>query len=426
MVTALHDPDIEHAVVAEALRRYDRFTSYGLSVDFFEGPRYRRVLTALADAHEAGEGTSLDAVARVLQRGGYLEKPIGGTRGLADIAAGPATGAVPDPSRIKELWRLRTARDGALEAARLAGEGDLSAALGALAEAHQSAIGSLGGNMRTAGELGMSVLKSISDNARSGRVDLGLPALRKFIGYASVGSMTIVAADTNVGKSSAVLEMLLGAGSSHPAGLVSVEDPDEVTGARLLQAVCRVSARSLATSGKLNADDLRAINAGCVELDKLGNKFLYEDCMGGNELDVMAAMSRMAARGAKLVAVDYIQEIEPSKKQQDRRNEVRWISKRLKKHAKDCGQALILVSQLARPNDKMMGKRPNKHMIKESGDLTSQAENVILMWRTEEKDDAAVSFVLAKAKNGGVGAEWQMKRLQSHGGRLMEIEERDR
>lgn len=423
MVSTLHDPELEHAVVAEALRRYDRFQTYGLAPEHFESARYRVVLRALADAHEVGEGTSLGVVARLLQRAGALENPVGGQRGLAEIAAGPGGGVVADPKRLRELWRLRRLRDQALEAARLAGEGDFTASLAALQDAQQRALDAVGGKTLSAGELGRAAVQGIADKARGRRVHPGLSLVRHHVGDLGVGSMLVVGGDSNVSKSSFVLEMLIAASKHQPVGLVSVEDPDDVTGARLLSAFCRVSARSI-TKGSLDESDMNAIGEGCSELDRLGSRLLYEDCMGGTDVDVCAAMSRMAARGAKLIAVDYIQEIDCSKKQQDRRNEIRWLGKRLKAHARNLGVALVVVSQLSRPSDRQTGKRPTKHMLKESGDLTNQAEVILLLWRTEESDLAPIVVTAVKIKHGGVGEEWHMRRMPSLGGRLVEVEDR--
>lgn len=426
-MNALHDPNIEWAITAEALRRYDRFQTYGLALECFESPRFRAVLEAAGEACEAGEAIGLSTIARYLQRSGALESPVGGQRGLAEIASGPGDGKVPDPARLRELWRLRKLRDGALNAARLAGEGNFTTALAALQDAQQSALDAVGGKTLTAADLGMAAIRGISDRANERRVSAGLPGIRHYIGDLGVGSMTIVGGDTNCSKSSFVLEMLFASCKEAPVGLVSVEDPDDVTGARLLSAVCGVSARSI-TRGRFGKntneevhDAMRRMTRGCHELDAMGGKILYEDCMGGTEVDVCAAMSRMAARGAKLIAVDYIQEIDCSRGQQDRRNEMRWLAKRLKYHARRIGVALVLVSQLARPSDKQTGKRPSKHMIKESGDIVNQAEVVLLLWREQESDDADIIVTAAKVKHGGVGAEWRMRRMGELGGRLVEI-----
>lgn len=83
---------------------------------------------------------------------------------------------------------------------------------------------------------------------------------------------------------------------------------------------------------------------------------------------------------------------------------------RLKAHAARLGVALVIVSQLSRPKDKGEGYEPNKHDLKESGDLENGAEYVVLLWRSKDHDFAPVHLKLAKSKNGGIGNVWFMQR----------------
>ena len=127
----------------------------------------------------------------------------------------------------------------------------------------------------------------------------------------------------------------------------------------------------------------------------------------------------LASRGARLIAVDYLQEIHASKHQQDRRNEVRFVSSRLKAHARRLGVALLLVSQIARPKEGETNKRPSKHALKESGDVANMAEVILTLWREREDDFAPIRVTVVKSKWGGVGKEWEMLR-STDTGRLTE------
>jgi replicative DNA helicase len=215
------------------------------------------------------------------------------------------------------------------------------------------------------------------------------------------------------------------------AGLVSVEDPEEITGSRLIATVSGVSSYRLQRRD-FQANDWDDISKACLQLEALGDRLLFADCTGGNELDVCAAMTRMAMRGAKVIAVDYIGEIESSKRQQDRRNEIRWLLKRLKTHAKRLGIALVIVSQIARPKDKNPNQEPTKHDLKEAGDLENSAEVIVGLWRDVEHDFAPVNVKILKSKIGGTGQSWLMQRekFAANGkpasGRLRETEEPNR
>lgn len=408
------DQDLELAHAAEAVFDFGRFQAQGLSPEDFEGQTARYVVQAAQNAWEAGE-TGIDGVTRALQRLGTL-KAVGGRQGLMDMLS--ASGA-PDIDRLRHLQRLRRLQELALDASRLAGQGDLGSALERLQDALAAASHRDRVKVKDGAELAEAVFAGISDKARNGRrVYPGVEAIQNAVGDLPIGSCTVIGADTSVGKSSLALEMVIGlAESGSMAGLVSVEDPDEVTGSRLLGALSGVSSQEI-QSGSISPHSWQKLGEGLGAVKELGPRMLFADCTGENELDVMAAMSQMASRGAKLVVVDYLTEIDSSKPQQDRRNEVRWIAKRLKAHAKRIGVALVLVSQLARPSDKNPNTKPTKHHLKESGDVTNSAEVIILLWREKEDDSSVVNAWIAKCKWGGLGRWWAMQR--SANGRLVE------
>lgn len=410
-----HDHDIERALIAEALRRYDRFVARGLSVADFTVGTHVVILEACQRLWERGEAVSLGSVALALQQAG---KGIpGGERGLADLVL--HGDKVPDPDRLRELTRLRAVEAAAQHALAHARGGSLTEALAALADVDQ--LGATTQATRTGSDLAERVLLGLRDQAESDkrRVHLGLRRLDAAIGKLPVGAMMVVAADSNVGKSGVMLSMLLAmARANIKCGLISVEDPEDVTGARLLAAYTQnISSREL-QHGRFES----GMQAASLELDaaiagvrQLGDRLMFEDRTGETELEVCAAMSRMAARGAKLVVVDYIQEVGASKHQQDRRNEVRWVTKRLKAHAKRLNVALVLVSQIARPKDGDEFRTPSKHALKESGDLVNSAEVILVLWREYAADDAPIHVKVAKAKWGGVGTTWTMQRSMANG-----------
>jgi replicative DNA helicase len=169
--------------------------------------------------------------------------------------------------------------------------------------------------------------------------------------------------------------------------------------------------------GRIDAEQWGAI-ASAAESIRVGKEtVLFSQCVGGTDVDACAAISRMSARGAKLIAVDYLGVLSAAGRAQDRRNELRVMLSRLKAHAGRCGVALVLVSQITRPTDKNPNKQPTKHDLKESGDLENGAELIIGLWRDEEHDHAPVRARILKSKIGGNGVEWMMQRSR-HSGRL--------
>jgi replicative DNA helicase len=221
-------------------------------------------------------------------------------------------------------------------------------------------------------------------------------------------------------NTSFALEMMLGSAIEHGnvVGMISVEDDASVTGARLLGAVSGVSSREIQRDeyamGKHWA--MSKMVEGIKVLNDLGERFLFEDQIGGHELDICASMSRMAMKGARMVIVDYIGEVLCSKAAQDRRNEIRIISKRLKAHARRLGVVLVLLSQITveKQGDSNV-KAPSKHALRESRDLANSAETVLMLWREKEGDWEPINATIVKSKWGGVNEQWKLKRSHETG-----------
>jgi replicative DNA helicase len=421
------DADIERAFLRECLTNYARFTARGVTVADFAVPGVVAALGAASEAWEAHGTVSLENVAAGLQRAGKLAA-LGGTKGLAEYLVTPA---VPDVGRLREMRRLRELRERALAAAQAAERGDLGQAVTLLGEAHTAALESSAmGDVRTFRDLGHEFLRRITGAAAAGKeptIHPGLDHLYEAVGGLVPGMMLLLIANTNVGKSSAVLEMMLKCSARNVAtGLVSVEDSDEVTVRRALSAHSGVPSRVL-QDGKFSEYEWGRIARGMQAMDESGSLMFFSDCSGGTELDVMAAMSRMAARGARIVVVDYIGEVEASRSSRDgRRDDIRWVCSRLKVHARRVGVALVVVSQITRPSDKNPNREPTKHDAKESGDLENKTEVMLGMWRESEDDWAPIFVKVLKGKSGGNGLRWQMQRERGTpdrpgSGRLVEI-----
>jgi len=423
------DSELERAFVREAVLNFPKYTARGVSPDDYATQPARAVVEACSEAWEAHGTVTIENAATALQRAGKLDS-LGGTKGLAELMA---TRAVPDVTKLRDLRRLRGMRERALEAAAAAESGDLARAITLLGEAHTAAIESSAmGEVRSFREMTheyMSKLVAARDVGKEPTVHPGLAHLYEAIGGLTVGSMTLIIANTNVGKSSLVLELMLQcAARTVGTGLISVEDDEELTTRRALSAQSGLPSR-LIQDANFQPHEWHRLTRGIEAMDAAGGRMFFSDCSGGTELDVCAAMSRMAHRGAKIVVVDYIGEVEPSRSSRDgRRDDIRWVAKRLKVHAKRVGVALVLVSQITRPSDKNPNREPTKHDAKECGDLENMTTTMLGMWREQEDDWAPIHVKVLKHKSGGNGLRWQMQRDrgtpdQPGSGRLVEIGE---
>lgn len=158
---------------------------------------------------------------------------------------------------------------------------------------------------------------------------------------------------------------------------------------------------------------LTIVDAGSVTMARLA-------------LSVRRHKRRFAAKGRelKLVVVDYLQLLHPSKKGMSPYEQVTEISKALKALAKDSGICILALAQLNRGVEQREDKRPNLSDLRDSGQIEQDADAVMFLYREEyylankkprkeehipqwESDMAQVrdriEFILAKRRNGRTG-----------------------
>lgn len=400
----LWDADLEAAFAQQAVYRYPQFVALGVTPEMFYTELAGRVVRACAALAEEGREVSTRTVVERLTRGGLADA----LERVLDLETAWMRREC-DVGRLRELYRLRLAFEAGRRTCMLANQEDLAGAVDAMGEGHATVMRTVEQHSTKARHL---VERTIEDLMRDSTPDLhpGFEGLRRLVGDIPPQTMTLIGGNTSVGKSSFVLEMMLAASKhgTHSA-MLSVEDPEIIMGRRLLSMLSGVSSRQLQMRAGIDNDKWTRIARAAEQLH--GNdRMEFVELVGGTDMDVCAAMSRVAANGAKLVFVDYIGVVRPSSAAQDRRNAVSDIAIRLKAHAIRLNVALVLVSQFKRPENGNPNTKPTKHSFKESGDLENGAEMAIGLWREKEDDSAVVHAEVLKCKWGGTGGTFNLQR----------------
>lgn len=417
----LVDEKLEWALASEAVFEFERYQALGARPSDYavDGPR------SIVEAAERlgttpGSRVDFESVSLALERAGRLAT-LGGLDGLK-AALGSDVEVPADAEKLRELSRLRALRSAALRVVALTERRQLHPALEALTSASEAIEGADEDDIIGVRELTYGIVESIVQGTRADRlVHPGLEYFERAMGKLSLDSMVVLGAATNTGKSFVTLAMCMEAAKRDvTCGYISCEDPSDIVGSRVLGNMSGVSSRRI-LQGDLDERAMRRIMAAVERpLAEIDGKILFSFKKARrNEADVCATMSRMARKGAKLVVVDYIQNIDSTRRQQDRRNEIRWLSAAIKAHAQRLGVALVLISQFSRPEKGNSNVEPSMYDLKEAGDLENAAEFIVLIWRDAHSDYAPLHFKLAKSKIGGVGARWQMAR-DPETGRLVE------
>lgn len=406
----LADHENERALAYVAVSDFIGYRTLGVTPDQFDSPLYRKIV-GLAETVFEDVGQVDGQLQRVLTRGHEDEILTPGDRDKAiDWLSDKPLATYPDAEKLRRQHQNRLLDEAFTVAQRVLRNGHTDEAVGLFDQARADATKALyeGLGIRDGGQWMEHCLDGLTRRRSEPGLSLGLPRFKGTIGNVAPGTVIVIGGNTNVGKSAVILEMMWAAVLEQTAcGLISMEDLEFNTGLRLMAMLAGVSARAL-----LNGEHFELAVKAAEEVRERA-KYIYEvECLGMNEADVCARMSAMAHKGVKLVVVDYIGEIQASVQQQDRRNEMRWIMKRLKAHAARLGLVLVVVSQFARPKDGNPNYKPSKHSLKEAGDLENAADYIVLLWRETEDDFAPVKLLLAKSKMGSVGAQWEMQREQ--------------
>ena len=122
-----------------------------------------------------------------------------------------------------------------------------------------------------------------------------------------------------------------------------------------------------------------------LTMQELSTLPLYIDDTGGISIAQIAARSRRLKREKNigLIVIDYLQLIEPSRRAENRVQEITEITKGLKTLAKELNVPVLALSQLSRGVDSRDDKRPVLSDLRESGSIEQDADVVMFVYREE-------------------------------------------
>lgn len=187
----------------------------------------------------------------------------------------------------------------------------------------------------------------------------------------------------------------------------------------LEMSVDELTQRLLAKRASVNIRNLRSGNLHQFELDRvitaMGN---LEDC--GLVIDDSAAMSpaqirfrvrevsARLKRSVGLIVVDYLQLMNPSKKQDSREQVIASISREMKQLAKELSVPVVLLSQLNRQLEARADKRPQLADLRESGAIEQDGDLVLALFQpflysNNDDDQGKAECLILKQRSGPVG-----------------------
>lgn len=271
-------------------------------------------------------------------------------------------------------------------------------------------------------ELYASLQRGMTDVKRSNFHNSGLAALDEAVKWWQPARMTVMGSYTSQGKSTITIQILTGlAIRETKVAYISLEDAPSIVSKRMVVSRIDEIAHAVEIANDTPSPDALAALIDLIHgsheyvggLDTLPFDILYRKRF---TIDwVCYAIQDAARRGAKVVAVDYLQCLKD--KRFKRTEFLSECVSRMKSAACEVGVHLILVSQVTRPEDKAKPARPTMYMLKETGDIENEAEYVVLPYRDEkgkEGDFEVATVFIDKAKDGRaptkINARWDTRR----------------
>lgn len=244
------------------------------------------------------------------------------------------------------------------------------------------------------------------ETGRPDLIPLGIDEVDNAIGGLFPGTLVVVGMDRGTGKSRTALSAALRFGEVHAkpgerTGIISVEDPEDVVGSRLLAWASGVDSLKIRRKS-LSPDDMAALTEGMGYLEDLDEKgtaprFAYP--LGGSLDDILDAARELCEEGCKVIWLDYLQKIRGHS--EDRRNEVGTSMVKFQRVCHLGGAVPVILSQFHRRADET--REPSLSSFKESGDIENEARLALLGWKNTTRGEGFVDMKLAKSTFGGEG-----------------------
>jgi replicative DNA helicase len=218
-----------------------------------------------------------------------------------------------------------------------------------------------------------------------------------------------VANDVCVHNTGFLLSIAKNAGLTHKkhVAIFSLEMSNEQVVQRLIAQETGIDSQRLRT-GKLHEAEWPLFTHS---IEVFGDTHIYlDDTPAITPLQLRTKCRRLHMEfGLDLVIIDYLQLMGGDTRNDNRVQEVSYISRNLKVLARELNVPVLAAAQLSRAVEQRSDKRPVLSDLRESGSLEQDADIVMFIYRPDqyEKDTVkqnVAEIIIAKHRNGPVGS----------------------
>ena len=237
-------------------------------------------------------------------------------------------------------------------------------------------------------------------------VPTGFTKLDKLLGGFQKSDLIILAARPSVGKTSLALNFALNAARRHKkvVGFFSLEMSAEQLVQRLLSVETGINQQRL-RQGEIEDHEWQMLMEAAGVLSE--TMLFIDDTPAVSALELRTKARRLQAEhGLDLVIVDYLQLMRgEGSRNENRVQEISYISRSLKSLARELETPLIALSQLSRAVESRTDHKPQLSDLRESGAIEQDADIVMFIYREEMNKEASerkniADIIVAKHRNG--------------------------
>ena len=240
----------------------------------------------------------------------------------------------------------------------------------------------------------------------------GFTDLDRMLGGFQKGDLIILAARPSMGKTSLALSLVESASLKYGARVAffSLEMGVEQLAQRLVSSQTGIDIKRLRV-GPIYEEDLERVGFAVETLSK--TNIFIDETPAISPLELRTKARRVISEyGLDLIVVDYLQLMTSGRgrpgSDQNRVQEVAYISRTLKELARELKVPLIALSQLSRGVESRQDKRPMLSDLRDSGSIEQDADVVMFIYRDEvynketERPNIA-EILISKHRNGPTG-----------------------
>jgi replicative DNA helicase len=240
-------------------------------------------------------------------------------------------------------------------------------------------------------------------------VPTGFIDLDRMLSGLQPSDLLIIAGRPGQGKTGFLLSVAKNAALTHKkkVAIFSLEMSNEQVVQRLIAQETGIDSQRLRT-GKLTEQEW-PLFTHAIEVFS-DTKIFLDDTPAITPLQLRTKCRRLHMEyGLDLILVDYLQLMGGDQRNENRVQEVSYISRNLKILARELNVPVLTAAQLSRAVEQRTDKRPVLSDLRESGSLEQDSDIVMFIYRPDqyEKDTVkqnVAEIIVAKHRNGPVGS----------------------